>query len=126
MKILKITLAALGLYVLYLLAWPSGMNPVAWTPPAAPSTTEGPYAYNEKLKGIQKLALGVGTGPEGVNVDAIGRIYAGYNDGRVVSLTPDGATYDELGNTGGRPLGITFGPNGGLVIADARKGLLYL
>lgn len=108
----------------YLLAWPTGMEPVAWTPPPAPAL-EGIYAYNEKLKGIQKLAEGVGAGPEGVNVDVVGSIYAGYEDGRVVKFAANGSSYFEMVNTGGRPLGITFGPNGGLVIADAKKGLLH-
>lgn len=125
MKILKIALSLLAALVAYLLLWPTGMDPVAWTPPPAPAL-EGQYAYNEKLKGIQKLLEGVGTGPEGVNVDATGRIYAGYSDGRVVSIAPDGDSYYEMANTGGRPLGITFGPNGGLVVADAKLGLLHL
>jgi sugar lactone lactonase YvrE len=43
-----------------------------------------------------------------------------------MSFSSNGASHTELGNTGGRPLGITFGPNGGLVIADAKKGLLHL
>ena len=124
-KIALLLLALVAAFALYLVAWPTGMNPVAWTPPPAPKL-EGVYAYNEKLKGIQKLAQGVGVGPEGVNVDAVGRVYAGYKDGRIVALTPDGASYTEMANTGGRPLGITFGPNGGLVIADAKKGLLHL
>lgn len=124
MTILKIVLVVVAALALYLLAWPTGMDPVAWTPPPAPPL-EGPYAYNEKLKGIQKLAADVGKGPEAVNVDAIGRVYTGYADGRVMVLSANGATYTELANTGGRPLGITFGPNGGIVIADARKGLLH-
>jgi len=115
----------LGALLAYLLAWPTGMEPVAWTPPPAPPL-EGVYVYNEKLKGIQKLAQGVGVGPEGINVDAVGRVYTGYADGRVVQFSPDGAQYLEWPNTGGRPLGITFGPNGGLVVADAKKGLLHL
>ena len=125
MKVLKVALAAVAAAALYLLFWPTGMTPVAWTPPAAPKL-EGVYAYNEKLKGIQKLAVGFGQGPEGINVDAVGRVYGGYADGRIVQLAPDGSTVTELANTGGRPLGITFGPNGGLVIADAKKGLLHL
>jgi sugar lactone lactonase YvrE len=116
---------ALAAFLVYLLLWPTGMEPVAWTPPPAPAL-EGPYAYNEKLKGIQQLALGAGKGPEAINVDAVGRVYAGYADGRVLQLSGNGATYTEMVNTGGRPLGITFGPNGGLVIADAKKGLLHL
>ncbi len=110
--------------LLYLLAWPTGMEPVAWTPPAAPKL-EGVYAYNEKLKGIQKLAPGAGKGPEAINVDAVGRVYAGYADGRVVMLSPGASTLTEVVNTQGRPLGITFAPGGGVVIADAIKGLLH-
>ena len=125
MRALKIALAFLALLAAYLLLWPTGLEPVAWTPPPAPKL-EGVYAYNEKLKGIQKLAPGLGSGPEGVNVDAIGRVYTGYKDGRIVMLSSNGAAYAELGNTQGRPLGITFGPNGGLIIADAKQGLLHL
>ena len=125
MRALKIVAAVLALLAVYLLAWPTGLDPVAWTPPPAPPL-EGTYAYNEKLKGIQKLAPGLGAGPEGVNVDAVGRVYTGYKDGRIVMLAPNGASYSVLGNTQGRPLGITFGPKGGLVIADAKQGLLHL
>jgi sugar lactone lactonase YvrE len=125
MRMLKIALAVLALPVLYLLLWPTGMEPVAWTPPPAPSLTEGPYAYNEKLKGIQRLAFGAGAGPEAVAVDAVGRIYTGYADGRVVVLSPDATAWTELVHTDGRPLGIAFGPQGGVVIADAKKGLLH-
>jgi sugar lactone lactonase YvrE len=111
-------------FVGYLLLWPTGMEPVAWTPPPAP-LAEGPYAYNEKLKGIQRIAEGIGAGPEAVNVDAVGRLYTGYADGRVVMFSRNGNSYTEMVNTGGRPLGITFGPRGGLIIADATRGLLH-
>ncbi|HUR41524.1 MAG TPA: SMP-30/gluconolactonase/LRE family protein [Verrucomicrobiae bacterium] len=124
MKALKVGLALFAAALLYLLAWPTGMEPQAWTPPQAPPL-EGVYAYNDKLRGIEKLLPGVGKGPEAVNVDATGRVYAGYADGRVVRLEPDGASFTEVVNTGGRPLGITFGPKGGIVIADAKRGLLH-
>jgi sugar lactone lactonase YvrE len=114
----------LAAFLAYLLAWPTGMEPVAWTPPQAPELA-GVYAYNEKLKGIQRLVPGAGKGPEAISVDAIGRLYTGYADGRVVVVSPDRSAYTEVINTGGRPLGIAFGPLGGLVIADARKGLLH-
>jgi len=113
-----------GAYLAYLLAWPTGMEPVAWTPPAAPEL-QGVYAVNEKLKGIEQLAAGFGKGPEAINVDAAGRIYSGYADGRVVVLAPDATTPTEVVNTHGRPLGIAFAPGGGIVIADAVKGLLH-
>ncbi len=108
----------------YLLAWPTPIKPVAWTPPPPVSLT-GIYAPNNILKDVQRIGVGVGVGPEGIAVDAVGRIYAGYADGRIVMFAPNGASYQELAKSkGGRPLGITFGPNGGLVIADAEKGLL--
>ena len=116
--------ALFGALVTYLLSWPTGMEPVAWTPPPAPKL-EGRYARNEKLKGIERLAEGAGKGPEGIFVDARGRIYSGYHDGRVVRLSADGTQLTELFNPGGRPLGITLAPGGdGIVVADARKGLL--
>src|SRR5690348_16434458 len=114
----------LGAFLSYLLAWPTGMQPVAWTPPAAPALT-GVYAANDKLKSIQQLAPGYGKGPEAINVDSAGRIYTGYADGRVVVFSQDGATPTELVNTQGRPLGIAFAPGVGIVIADAKKGLLH-
>lgn len=125
MKILVKAAVVLALLAAYLCFWPTRVEPVIWTPPPAPPL-EGPYAYNEKLKGIQRLAVGLGKGPEAVAVDAAGRVYTGYQDGRVMQLTANGSHYMTLGNTEGRPLGITFGPNGGLIIADARKGLLHL
>lgn len=116
--------AGLAALALYLLCWPDGVEPVAWTPPPAPAL-EGPYAANDRLRGIQKIAEGLGRGPEGINVDAVGRIYAGFDDGRLVQIDRDGAGYVELANTHGRPLGITFGANGGVIVADAKQGLLH-
>jgi sugar lactone lactonase YvrE len=124
----KITLALAALVaatLLYLLAWPVSIQPVMWTPPPMPAL-EGKYATNDKLKDVQRFGVGIGVGPEGIAVDAAGRIYAGYEDGRIVMFSANGNSYQALGKTSGRPLGLTFGPNGGLVIADAYQGLLHL
>ncbi|HVT35233.1 MAG TPA: SMP-30/gluconolactonase/LRE family protein [Nevskiaceae bacterium] len=124
MKIWKLALVAGAALAFYLLLWPTGVEPVAWDAPLPP----GPDTYpaNDVLRHIQRIGAGVGLGPETVNVDAAGRVYTGYSDGRIVQLAPDGRTYMDLANTHGRPLGITFGPDGGLVIADAGRGLLAL
>lgn len=124
-KILYAVLAVIAAVLVYLLAWPVGIDPVTWTPPPAPAL-EGVYAANDKLKGVQRFGVGVGIGPEGIAVDAAGRLYAGYEDGRIVMFSNNGTSYQELGKSDGRPLGITFGPNGGVVIADASLGLLHL
>jgi sugar lactone lactonase YvrE len=125
MKTLIAVVAVLGALAGYLLYWPVPIEPVAWTPQPAPRL-EGIYAANDRLKGIEKIAVGYGKGPEGIAVDAAGRVYGGFDDGRVAMFSPDGKTATLLANTQGRPLGITFGPNGGLVVADAKKGLLLI
>ena len=123
-KILLCIMLIAALSVAYLFLAPTPIQPVAWTPPPSPAP-EGVYAANDMLKGIQKFGVGVGVGPEGIAVDAAGRIYAGYKDGRIVMFSANGASFQELAKSeGGHPLGITFGPNGGLVIADANKGLI--
>lgn len=107
----------------YLLLWPVPIDPVAWTPPRAPGWT-GPYASNSFLAGAERIAEGEGNGPEAVVVGQDGRVYTGYLDGRVVAIDPETGAVDELDNTGGRPLGVSFGPQGQLYIADAVHGLM--
>ena len=126
MKILKLLLMVLLPLTAYLLLWPVTIDPQSWTPGTAPSLSEGPYAANNKLKNIERLADGYGVGPEAINVDADGRIVTGFLDGRVVRFAADGSKAEVLANTGGRPLGITFDDQGHVIVADARKGLLRI
>jgi sugar lactone lactonase YvrE len=113
----------LAVALAYVLAWPTGMEPVAWTPPKAPELA-GVYAANDRLRGIQRVAEGLGRGPEAVYVDDEFNVYTGFADGRVRVLTAGGAVRATIG-TGGRPLGLTLTRQGGLVIADAKRGLLH-
>src|ERR1044071_2979761 len=107
----------------YLLFAPVPINPGAWTPPAAPSLT-GHYAQNTRLSKIQKFSLGDGHKPEDVAIDTEGRIYAGFEDGRIMVLQPDGTQPRVFAETHGRPLGLIFDRQGNLIVADAIKGLL--
>lgn len=117
----------IGLAVIgYLLLWPVPITPVAWTPPPAPSLDEGTYARNQALRGVQRIADGLGQGPEAIAIDAEGRLLTGLEDGRVVSLGIDGRDCRQLGRTNGRPLGLTASPTGEVLIADARRGLVAL
>jgi sugar lactone lactonase YvrE len=59
-----------------------------------------------------------------VALDAEGRIYAGFEDGRIAVLQPDGTQPRIFADTHGRPLGLVFDPGGNLIVADAIKGLL--
>src|SRR5678815_2417432 len=106
----------------YLLLAPTPISPAAWTPSAAPALT-GQYAQNTRLSPVQKLSFGDGHKPEDVALDAEGRIYAGFEDGRVMVLEPDGTQPRVLANTHGRPLGLIFDREGNLIVADALKGL---
>lgn len=114
------------LIVLYLVGWPTTIDPQAWTPPAAPSTREGVYAANDKLRAVQRLVDGGLRGPEAISFDAQGRLVTGLEDGRVISVGPEGRDCRVLGNTGGRPLGLRVQADGTVLIADARKGLLRM
>lgn len=111
--------------LLYLLLWPVRVSPAAWTPPAAPQLA-GPYAPNNRLAGIQRLATDGGFGPEDVALDSRGRIYAGMDNGRIVRLLADGSQPEGFANTHGRPLGLVFDRSDNLIVADAIKGLLSI
>ncbi len=62
-------------------------------------------------------------GAEDLEPGPDGRLYASLADGRIMARSMDG-DWQEVGNTGGRPLGLSFGPDGRLFVADALMGLL--
>jgi sugar lactone lactonase YvrE len=111
--------------ILYLLLWPAPIAPAAWYPPAAPALA-GQYQQNNRLAGVERLSLGDGRAPEDVALDSGGRIYAGFDDGRIIQLQADGTQPRVFANTQGRPLGLIFNHAGDLIVADAIKGLLSI
>jgi sugar lactone lactonase YvrE len=122
-KLLWTLLVIIILIVLYFLAWPVPVDPIAWQAPPNPGYT-GPFAQNERLKGIQVFSIGENHGPEDIALDNQGRIYAGTHEGRIVRLKPDGSSPENWVDTGGRPLGMDFDTKGNLIVADAYRGLL--
>jgi sugar lactone lactonase YvrE len=111
--------------VLYLALWPVPIEPVAWESPEAPEMT-GPYTPNEALTRSWRLLQEAGIGPEDVAFDGEGRLYTGFEDGRIVRMRlpkGEGRLFTE---TGGRPLGMVFDPFGNLIVADAERGLLSI
>lgn len=113
----------LALAILYLLFWPVSIDPVAWDPPVAPAT-EGDYAVNHKLAAVERLGENVGPKPEDIAIDREGRIYAGFEDGRIVRWDANAENPQTFTNTGGRPLGLHFDAAENLVVADSYAGLL--
>ena len=122
-RILAVAVLVLLALVAYLAWWPVPIEPVAWTPPPAPELT-GPYALNEDLARSTRLLEDIGIGPEDVAFDAEGRLYTGFEDGRIVRMQLPRAEPRLFADTGGRPLGMVFDPLGYLVVADAARGLL--
>lgn len=112
------------LLVVYLLVWPTPIDPVAWEAPPDPGYT-GPFEPNTRLAGIEKLPLAGVHGPEDIALDADGRIYAATHEGFIVRLE-NGRTPEKWVNTGGRPLGIDFDGSGNLIVADGYIGLLSI
>ena len=109
----------------YLFFAPVPIAPGAWTPPAAPALT-GQYEQNSRLEPVWRLSFGDGHAPEDVAVDAEGRIYAGFEEGRIAQLQPYGNSLQTFAHTHGRPLGMVFDREGNLIVADAVKGLLSI
>lgn len=124
---MKRALVVLGVVLLGLTAWlllaPTPVDPVAWEPTPDAGFT-GEFAPNDDLAGMEVVPLPSGHGPEDVDVDAQGRIYAGLQDGRVLRWDAPDAEPEVFVDTGGRPLGLHWDAEGNLLIADAFKGLL--
>ncbi len=126
MKKISVLLALiLVVGVVYLLAWPVPIDPVAWTAPPNPGYT-GVFEVNTRLAGIEKLPLNGTHGPEDIAICTDGGIYAATHEGYIVRLANDTAPPEKWVHTGGRPLGIDFDSNGNLIVADAIKGLLSI
>jgi sugar lactone lactonase YvrE len=98
------------------------ISPVVWQPPAAPARARQPHSARP-LPALTVLDV-LGRGPEDVLVDAEGRLLCGVADGRILRLARDGRLVEVLADTGGRPLGLEWLPDGALLVCDARRGLL--
>lgn len=114
---------AVALVIVYLLAWPVPVEPLAWEAPPNPGYT-GDFAVNERLKKIETVSIGDDAGPEAVAVDDQGRVYASTVDGRILRLQSDGSGAEKWADTFGRPLGMEFDAAGNMIVADAIRGLL--
>lgn len=124
-NILSFIVALLAATLAYLFFAPVPIAPAAWTPPAAPALT-GQYEQNSRLEPVYRLSFGDGHAPEDVAIDAEGKIYAGFEEGRIVQLQPYGNSLQVFADTHGRPLGMVFDREGNLLVADALKGLLSI
>ena len=122
--LLRVVIVIIVGLVGYLVVWPVPINPVAWTPPAAPELA-GVYAQNSELARIERLHVD-GFAPEDVAIDSQDRIYCGTEDGRIFRFQADGTRPEVFAQTKGRPLGLKFDHDENLIVADALRGLLSI
>lgn len=124
-RLFLVPLLAILAGVLYLLFWPVSITPGAWTPTPAPPLT-GSYQQNSKLSTTTRVSMGEGFAPEDIAIDSQDRLYAGFDDGRVMRVQADRTNSAVFADTHGRPLGMMFDAGGNLILADAIKGLLSI
>mgnify|MGYP000268229978 FL=1 len=98
------------------------IEPAPYAPPIAPKM-EGALRENSALSSVKLLAEGKLNGPEDIAVGNNGNVFTGLEDGRIVKISPDGEVVT-FAETGGRPLGLQWGPSGDLIVADGVRGLL--
>jgi sugar lactone lactonase YvrE len=123
MKRWMVMVGLLVVAALYLLLWPVAIDPIAWEPPVHEPTRWQPTGT---VAQAERVTTPGAHGPEDVEVDARGRIYAGVDDGRILVFDPLSQPPRSLASTGGRPLGMHFAKDGRLIIADAEKGMLAI
>ena len=83
------------------------------------------YPYPVPAGNMQLLRL-PGLNPEDVTLDTQGRILCGLEDGSIVRMEADGSDACVVANTGGRPLGLDWLPDGRLLVCDCVRGLLAI
>ncbi len=120
--ILRTLLVVLLVLSLYLVAWPTAVEPVSW----APDRVRADLPPNERLAAVKAVTMNGVEGPEDVAVGLDGAVYAGMVGGEIVRVDPQTGAHQVVANTGGRPLGLDWESRGRLIIADAVKGLLSL
>jgi len=97
------------------------INPVRWQPPVPPARAGRNRSARSFTVEVIRLP---GTGSEDVLVEPAGSVLTAVADGRILRISPDGREISAVADTGGRGLGLELHPDGGLVVCDARRGLL--
>ena len=121
MKILKPVLALLAIGIIYLCLWPVPVDPIAWNAPVNRGLVD-PFEENDRLNDATLVSLDNHHGPEDIAFGFDRLLYAGTEDGKIISFHADGSDINVFANVGGRPLGLDF--NGGfLYVANAYIGL---
>jgi hypothetical protein len=121
-KLAAAVLAPLTLLLLYLLFWPVPVSPVAWDAPQNHGLVD-PYAPDDRLSLAEPVSIGDFEGPEDIAGGSDGYLYVSTKSGHIIRGRGNRSVFDIFADTGGRPLGLEFGSNGFLYVANAPLGL---
>ena len=99
-------------------------KPAYSSPPSIPKP-DGIFAKNDRLDKVVLFKNEKLKGPEAITIVG-SQMYTGTREGLVLEINIETQAIREVGATGGVPLGIKKHPNGQLIIADAKKGLLMM
>jgi sugar lactone lactonase YvrE len=113
--------ALVALALAYEALGPIGARPAAWNPPAAPALA-GPLAPNDALPRCSVWTWAAAV-PRTWRWGRMAVCTRGWTTGDLCAAEQRWAG-QTFASTGGRPLGLRFGPDGRLFVADARRGLL--
>jgi len=102
------------------------VSPTYLALPPAPRLDEvsSPFAINDRLRDVDIIGLGEVDGPEDVILDEDDNLYCSVRQGEIIRfLAPDHTRREVYAHVGGRPLGMAFDRDGGLVVCIAGMGL---
>jgi ribose transport system permease protein len=102
------------------------VSPAYLALPPAPllDDASSPYAMNDRLRDVEIIGLGEVDGPEDVILDDDDNLYCSVRQGEIIRfLAPDHVRREVYAHVGGRPLGMAFDRDGGLVVCIGGMGL---
>ncbi|MCH8135443.1 MAG: SMP-30/gluconolactonase/LRE family protein, partial [Proteobacteria bacterium] len=108
--------------LLYFIAWPVPIDPVAWDAPVDRGLS-GVFERNDVLQKARAIDLGEHTGPEDVALGPDGFLYVSTDDGKILKIPTSGGPVEVFARPGGRPLGLEFDADGSLLVANAIFGV---
>ena len=109
----------------YLLLAPVPITPVAWQSPDNFGYT-GRFESNHQLSDLQSIDISPFSGPEDIVANSAGELFVSVHQGKILKVFAKENRYEVFSETLGRPLGLSFNPEGDLIVADAYLGLLKL
>jgi len=106
----------------YLMFWPVPIDAKAWHAPTSEGYA-GVFEPNNALTQMQTLSMGEFHGPEDIATDGE-FLYASTDEAKIIRINPVTNDIKVIADLGGEPLGIEFGNERELLVANTHLGLM--